>query len=476
MKRVALTSLQGKTLDIINTIRANASAEYQSLVPQITALSEVPKVGEVIYGSPAVMNQFLSALMNRIALVQMYSADFNNDFNKFKKGMLEYGETVEEVFTEIINVQAFDVEKAPARELKRHLPKVHTAFHIMNWRVVYPLTVQKEDLKQAFLSAERLEQFIMRLIDQQYTAVQYDDYLLTKYLLIKAISSGSMEVKKFGSGDLKNAAIAFRATAGDFTFMSNKHNNYGVRTTTPRDRQYIIMDNAFNAAYDVNVLSEAFNMDKATYTAKLTLIDDFTTFDNERWDAIRAESDMIEEVTAEELAACANVKAVLLDSNWYQIYDNEFTMREKEVASGLYWNYFLHSWKTISFSPFANAVAFVDDSADTTLPDSLTAVITGKTVNDVATLFTIDADIDDIGLVGGNVNFVQTETATRNGIAISPKGAVMIPANNLTELTLQAELNGTIYNATTTISSAQAVGAQVTLSKVSAAALSLDEE
>ena len=34
--------------------------------------------------------------------------------------------------------------------MARTLPDVRSAFHTMNWRVIYPVTIQDEDLKQAF--------------------------------------------------------------------------------------------------------------------------------------------------------------------------------------------------------------------------------------------------------------------------------------------------------------------------------------
>ena len=79
-KRIAVTNLQASTIDILNTIRANASAEYQSLVPTVETTQDIPKVGEVLYGYPAMANQFLSCLMNRIALVVVKSALFNNPY------------------------------------------------------------------------------------------------------------------------------------------------------------------------------------------------------------------------------------------------------------------------------------------------------------------------------------------------------------------------------------------------------------
>ena len=85
-----------------------------------------------------------------------------------------------------------------------------------------------------------------------------------------------------GTGDLKECASKFRGMSNQLTFMSTKYNADGVTTTTPKNDQYIFMDSMFNAEYDVNVLASAFNMDKATFSGKLKLIDDWTTFDNER--------------------------------------------------------------------------------------------------------------------------------------------------------------------------------------------------
>ena len=56
---------------------------------------------------------------------------------------------------------------------------------------------------------------------------------------------------------------------------------------------------------------------------------------NERFDVIRANSDGIEEVTAEELALLKSVKAVILDENWFQVYDNNNKFTEKYVAWSL---------------------------------------------------------------------------------------------------------------------------------------------
>lgn len=424
-KRIAVTTLNASTIDILNTIRANASSEYQSLVPTITQATEIPKVGEVIYGYPALANQFLNALVNRIAMVRVKSAVFNNAYKELKKGYLEFGETVEEVFVQIAKAREFSAEKAEARELKRSLPDVRSAFHTMNYRVQYPVTIQDNDLKLAFMSIDGVQDLIAKIVDAVYTAAEYDEYLLFKYLIIKAVSHGKMFPVSI-SGGMSAAAVAFRGTSNKLGFMSSKYNESGVTTSTPKADQYIFMDSDYNASYDVNVLAAAFNMDKAEFSGKLMLIDDFTSFDNDRFDVIRANSDMLESVSSNELTLMAKVKAILVDKEWFQIYDNNNKFTETYVASGLYWNYFYNVWKTVSYSPFSNAVVFVDSSASISAPASITLTVTDVSKNNGSAIYTL-IPADSASLADSNLEFIQDSTSVQAGIAVHKYGAVIIP-------------------------------------------------
>ena len=424
-KRISVTQLNTSSIDIINTIRANAGLEYQSLVPVITSATEIPRVGEVLFGYPALANQFLNSLVNRIALVVTKSAVFNNPYKDFNKGFLEFGETVEDNFVQIAKVMEFSAEKAEAREFKRYIPDVKTIFHTMNWRALYPVSVEDVDLKRAFLSADGVQDLIDRIVASVYTAAEYDSFLLVKYLIIKAISHGHAKMVEIG-GTMDSAAIAFRGTSNKLQFMADAYNELGVLTTTPKDRQAIIMGCDYNAAFDVSVLSAAFNMDKAMFMGKLKLIDDFTSFDNARFAEIRANSDMVEEVTSDELALMAKVKTVLVDEDWFQIYDNEAKFTEKYISSGMRWNYFYHTWRTISYSPFANIVAFVDSSATTDVPSTITVTVADVSKGDKSAIYTL-IPADSATLRDMRLEFVQDGTSTQAGIAVHPYGAVIVP-------------------------------------------------
>jgi len=363
-KRIAVSSLTASTIDIINTIRANASFSYQQSVPEITSYTQIPAVGEVIYGNPAFSNEFINALLNRIALVQIKSATFNNPYRDLKKGYLEMGEVVEEIFVDIAKVTLFKKEEVSKEEFRRTIPDVKSAFHAVNWRVKYPVTIEDEELRQAFTSVDGVTDMIAKIVDAMYRASEYDEFLLFKYMLIKGYNQNEIKKIELPNGTtMTGYATEFRGLSNEMLFLSNKYNAYPVRNNTPRERQRIFMDARFNARFDVEVLASAFNMDKAEFLSRLTLIDNWDEFDNERFEAIVADSNAIEEVTSAELTAMSSVRAMIIDEDWFQVYDELIKFTETYAGSGLYWNYWLHNWKTISWSPFANAVAITEATA-----------------------------------------------------------------------------------------------------------------
>lgn len=464
--KVGISKLNASTMDILNTIRANASASYQQYVPTITQANQITKIGDVLMGYPSLANEFISSLVNRIAFVRLKSATFNNMYAKFKKGYIETGETIEEVFVNLCKAREFNVEKAEAREFKRTIPDVRTAFHNINYRVQYPITIQDEDLRQAFVSLSGVTDLIGKIIDSVYRSAEYDEFLLFKYLIIKGVTSGKFYPVPVDMSDMKNAAVKFRGISNTLPFINTKYNAAGVHTNTDKSEQEIFMDANFNAEFDVNVLASAFNMDKADFMGRLNIIDDWTTFDNDRFDVIRAGCDGLEEVTSTELNLMANVKAIIIDPEWFQVYDNLARMSEQFVASGLYWNYFYNIWKTVSTSPFSNAVVFVDNTADTSLPDTITLTVDSIIDSGTAKIVTFklpDADT----LEDRNYEFIQDDaTAIAQGVAVHRYGAYIIPSGaTISGVYPKVKIGGVIYTSGTALSSLDDVGDTATLTR-----------
>ena len=49
-RKIAISTINASTIDIINTIRANASAVYQDEVPEVTKERDMIKVGDILFG------------------------------------------------------------------------------------------------------------------------------------------------------------------------------------------------------------------------------------------------------------------------------------------------------------------------------------------------------------------------------------------------------------------------------------------
>lgn len=462
-KRPAVSKLNASTLDILNVIRANASAGYRDRIPEVAKAEDIPVVGDILFGYPGLANEFIESLMGRIAYVAIKSATFYNPYADLKKGYLATGEMVEDIFVNIAKVYPFHndipVEKL---ELGKETPDVKTAFYPMNWQVQYKTSVSDEQLRTAFTSMDGVQDLINRIIEQVYVAERYDEFLLFKYLMIKSVAKGLMYPVNAGA-TTNTAAKAFRGYSNLMTFPSNRYNEAGVLNGTPRDRQTIFMDSIYNAEFDVDQLAAAFNMDKTTFFGNLYLMDSWTTFDNARWEEIRAQGTQVEEVTSDELAIMAHVKAIAVDAEWFQIYDKLLQMSNTYVASKLTWNYFLTAFKIIAHSPFANAIVFVDDEQAITLPASITATVKAVDTASVGTVVTLEIK-DPTGTINaGFPQFVQNEDATEKGVAVHPYGVYIFP-KTATETTPSISAGGKTYTATAALEKTAAVGTEVTFS------------
>lgn len=463
-KKISYSKLNASTIDILNVIRANASYQYQNLVPVVETELDIPKVGEVILGTPAIANEYINALLNRIALVVVKSATFNNPYAGLKKGYIEFGETVEEIFVEMAKARNFSTEKAAGREFKRTIPKVKSAFHVINWEVQYPVTVEEKDLQRAFLSIEGVRDFIAKIVDSVYRAAEYDEYLLFKYVLIKTIAHGkSWVVPVSTTAGLNDTATAFRGYANILKFPSEQYNVANVKNNTPEERINIFMDSFFNAKFDVEVLAGAFNMDKAEFIGRLRLIDNWGTFDNERFAEIVKECDQIEPITADELNITKNVKAVIVDSEFFQFYDIMSKFTETYVGSGMYWNYFYNVFKTISVSPFSNIITFVEGTDVELAPDTFTVNVLGVEKGNEATVVEI-GDLQTLGLTNTSVIYEENEEAVKGGVGVLPYGVYLFP-KGAKAITPTAEVLGTKYTATTTLGTTAGLSTTLTFNK-----------
>lgn len=356
-------TLNANSVEILNTLRGNASPNYQDMVPYAEgSLDSVREIGSIIMQYQALQNEFLSALVNRIGMVLVTSKLYRNPWSFMKQGMLEFGETIEEIFVNIAKPFEFNQEKSETTIFKREIPDVRAAFHVMNYTKFYKATISNDQLRQAFLSWNGITDLIARIVDAMYTAANYDEFITMKYLLAKHLIAGNIyanQIDTVSTENMKSIVATIKGVSNSLEFLSNKYNYNGVETYTNKSDQYILVNAKFDATMDVEVLASAFNMDKAEFMGRRVLVDSFGNLDNARLKLLFAEDPNYTEISEDDLQALDNIPAVMVDRYFFMIFDNFYNFTEQYNGEGLYWNYWYHTWKTFSISPFHNAVAFV---------------------------------------------------------------------------------------------------------------------
>jgi len=325
------------TYDILNAIRNSSSDSFKQYVPLASA-DNITDLGAGILMNQTVLNEFVTNLVDRIGLVVMRQVSLENPLAKFKKGQMPLGRTIEEIFTDITKAKKYDPEDAEQTVFKREIPNVKTLFHERNRQERYDQTIQDESLKTAFVSWGNFESFLSSIINAIYNSAEVDEYKYMKLLIDNYYAKGMFKVVPVTKPDTETAAREFikkvRATARRMTLPmgTRDYNALAVHTRTDMNDLHLIIDADLEAEVDVDVLAKAFNMNKTDFVGNVTVIDGF---------------------------ASTGLEAVLVDREWFMVYDNLLKLETIRNPKGLYWNYFYHVWQTMSVSRFSNAVAFV---------------------------------------------------------------------------------------------------------------------
>ena len=438
--RPSKVTMTTNAINIVNAIRNNNSNYYKDYVPPITDMSELRAIGKIIMDVPALQNEFLSALVNRIAIVRITSKMFDNPWARFKKGYLEYGEVIEEVFVDLTKVFEFDPDDAEETIFKRVPPDVRAAFHVMNYQKFYKVTIERQRLAKAFLSASGMNDLITYIMTSIYTSAAYDEFLTMKYMLGRNILNGRLypvEIPAVTKANMTDIVAEVKGVSNLIEFPNRLYNPAHVFQHTDKANQYLIINARFDAQMDVNVLASAFNMSKAEFMGQRVLIDSFGSLDDARLAELFADDPNYVAITDDEKEALDALPLCLVDENFWMIYDNLNEFREIENGQGLYWNYFYHQWKTFSTSPYSNAILFVPETPSitsvTVTPETATVakgaslalttvvVATGYAPQEV----TYTSSVDDVTVTEGGV--VQVDADAESASATITVASVFDP-------------------------------------------------
>lgn len=403
-------------------------------------VASIQRVGSVIMQYQAYQNSFIDALVNRIGMAIVTSKTWDNPWARFKRGTLELGETVEEIFANITESHSYNPTQAESEVFKRHMPDVRAAFHTLNFQKFYKLTIQEYELRQAFIAWSEMTELIARITQTLYTSMNLDEFTMMKYMMCRAILNGGLKYQSVSSQetDPKDAVQKIRANSKKLTFLTPDYNQAGVYNATPLDQQYIFIDADYEATMDVEVLAAAFHMEKAEFLGHLIVVDSFSIHDEDRLQQLfnEIENDSYTPFTSDEITSLEAIAAVMCGRDWWMVFDVLQTMRQMNNGEGLYWNYWLHAWKIFSISPFENCIVYTSEAA------SVSGVtVSPATANMLAgTQMQMTATVAGTGIVQSGVEWAISGDDLADGTKITEDGVLYIGAEQETnsEITVTA--------------------------------------
>lgn len=424
---------------IMNAIDTRSAGE-KGAMPRVTGdnAGERDKsrmiVGQFLDRNDELFEKFFHTLLVRIIKV-VYTVDsYENPLANLKGGLLEAGDIIEEIAFDLCDPHQYDSTEDTAFP-KQEVLNVVAAVHKVNYEKYYKSTINRVKVLKAFTSRDGMEELINHIVERMYTSSNVDEFTLFKYVVGRAALNGeilseTISFNETASEDEKKRSLAtVKKAINDMGFMDNQFNSMHLPQVTAKNRLLILMKTGFEASLSVELYAYMFNMPKAEIQERTILLNDWTKFDNDRMKLLftdvesGAVSPDFVPFTEEEIEKLNSIPLYVLDERFFKIWDYLIEFTEFRNPEKLYWNYWLHTHKIVSTSPFANGIAYT--SLDNTVEEitvSPTAVtlkagdmfrptVTMKTSGVGRVPYTWEFDSDDIREQNGLLKLSNTVTA-----------------------------------------------------------------
>lgn len=375
------------SLQILNAIRDVAGAEYQARIPQATR-TNIASVGNTILSYSPSANAFFTGLLNRIGKVVIERMDGMEDiYDVFENGKLEFGDTIQKIFVDIPSANAFDGTATTAM-LNQSKGTIHVEYTKVDRKLFYKTTISVAQIKEAFTTVAKLDEFVRALIEAMSTALGYDKYVMltntlathceyvvnaeacaladsddNKYLRkvvipssVAVYNSTSKEIEWEATGAkvfLKILRVASRSlkfphplSYGNPDLTAEELDNGGTITVvrTPVKDQVCALEVSTMATIDVDALAVLFNIDKAEPKTRMIELED------------GALGDISHNGTASQLKYSYHLAGFICDKNAVErgtSFEDKDSFKNPEAEYVNMWN---HYWGYMAVSKFKDFV------------------------------------------------------------------------------------------------------------------------
>lgn len=331
----------GFSISVLNNIRANASEEYQARIPEATQ-ENISTIGYALQTYTPLYNEFSTALLCKIGKTMLETKMFKNRLARFKTGTILTQQDVEEIFVEMAKSEgAYDPNGGNPLG-RRATIQDKVVYHRQNRRDKYVVSIGDLDFVRVFRSEATLDAYITAKINALYSGANKDEFLVMVNLLATYDGYFEYEVPTIGGATAGESAKSFvktlRKAVMDCTLdSSTQFNKAGVETWAEKKDLVLLVNKDVLAEVDVEVLAKAFNMGKTDIEVSIIPMPHF--------------------------GSMTDAYALLVDEEFFRVWDTLSHMEPQRNADGLFTNYFYHVHQIVSCSPFKTAIKFKAVSA-----------------------------------------------------------------------------------------------------------------
>lgn len=361
---------QGATnAQIINTLRANGSFDFQRRIPEATQ-SNFVELGKNILRDPLIRNEFVTNLVNVVSTIYIDGArPWTNKLSEFKRATLDYGGKIEDIYVGLIEAEHWYNNREYGTEIfRRRLPRIESMYFHTNREDMYQVSISEAMMRRAMLSSGGLGDLVAQIMQAPVTSDNWDEFLLMASLLREHYANGGftkiqvpdVTAANAGEAEAKKLIKAIRTTADKLVYLSEKYNPLRLPTWSNTEDMILFVTPEAAATIDVDALAAMFNMEKGRIDYRIIKV-------------------------PEEYIGIPKMQAILVDKKFFVCGDVLYENRSFANPMGLYENFWLHHHEIIGASLFANAVLFTSEEVTTATVDhgKITA-ITAINVTDIA--------------------------------------------------------------------------------------------
>ena len=323
--------------------KKNPTKSYAQFLEYDAQTGTINKDKLAMFGTePVIANEFISDMTNKVVVQRTYDLfrDWDMPFKVFMREMGRLGDVEELLTAELSTPADYDEDATPFGADK---PSIVLSWVKTEDKKVTKVKLSYEIWAGAFVSEQGLSNIagiILKNLRDSLELLVYDNIradfssttMFSKEQVITAIT---------GAGETANAQTAYEEIlklASKMSLPSTSYNTAGVKTLTGKGRAVLVLNPAYKASFDVNVLASLFNSDKI------------------------GENKYFKEVIVAEMAN-ANQIGIILDEEAY-LWGYRINVAQNIInPANLTIEEYYHRWVKRAGVPFRNAVRLVTQAS-----------------------------------------------------------------------------------------------------------------